>query len=177
MVALKKIIGKRFHSLLYDKVFKIPTPTGKGDFPGDPLPNRNFPVKEIEMHDRRTFDYNGMAVRPPRIAGAITNSHAHMVNPSNRGRQFDAVWVHLKTTVKYALQSAVAFMAGLFILSLGLHLWPIVMFIWMYSGYKLGEYFVTRHRYFTSRSRQTITQNLQIPSERWSNYESPLKGG
>lgn len=173
---LEKILGKRLHSFLYNTVFKIPTPTGKGDFPGDPLPSRNFPVKEVEMHDRRTFDYNGMAVRPPRIAQYITNTRSHMVEPSNRGRQFDLVWVHLMKTIKYALIATISFIAGVFILALNLGLWPIVMLIWMYSGYSVGIYFVQRHRYFTSRSRQMLSQNLQIPSEKWSNFANPLRG-
>jgi hypothetical protein len=174
---MKKILGERLHSFLYDTVFKIPTPTGKGDWPGDPLPSRNFPIKEIDMHDRRSFDYNGMAVRPPRIAGAITNSHSHMVDPSNRGRQFDLVWVHLMHTMKYALKATLCFIAGIFLLALDLALWPITMLIWMYGGFAAGASIVQRHRYFTSRSRQTITQNLGLPSERWSNYEAPIRGG
>lgn len=170
------ILGKKLHHFLYDTVFKIPTPTGKGEFPGAPLPSRKFGTKEVEMHEHRTFEYDGISVRPPRIAQSITNAAAHMVVPTNRGRVFDGLWKFFADTIKCGVKSGIAFTAGIVILAFGLNLWPVVMLIWMYSAYNLGEFFIQRSRYYTVRGRQTIVQGTSLPSERWSDPVGPLRG-
>jgi hypothetical protein len=161
--------------IMYKRILMIPRPSGRGGWPGDKLKSRKFPLKEVELHEKRTDNYDGITLYPPKIGQTVLNNNAHMVVMSNRGKEFDSVWKNLVATVQCMSYAVTTFVGGLIVLAFGLGLWPITMLIWMYSSYNVGMYYVNRSRYYSSRSRQTLNQQF-LPSEGWSDPAVPYGG-